>query len=497
MDDASRRQQLPSLVPIRVDAWSPDKSARIVDTLLFDPSCWPVPLTTTTTTTTVSSATSKCENEGGDGSSSASASCTSRDRLLELVEDNARYMADQILSDAEVTGMGRTVRHFTNRIELISTTTTTSSSSGTSLRDAIADQIRTQLAEILAGRLRRGGSTTRLRRTLKVPGIAPASKSDEEDDDTSSNKRPRADSIGSSDRKEGEGSAAAADDDAAAANDGKRRKLNPEDEHEGDASKAEDPSLADKMDVEDEDSKPQQEQSPDDAKSGEAVEAIADESKSEGDKEGSGATPSAEASALKAASDVRTALREMKSAIESTSSQCRRIRLRIANYTVRVHDDFYWDPTFPYPSLGGDNSKKTVDYTSPIHIAQSIGEELNLPDETVVAIATDIAEQAHGMVVGDAEYEAKTKKDDDDEFYALLIKNHQEKLQEQQPSKAAGQGPSDEGAAGRGKDGTTSEQPTKRKMLNPRTTTAAWTIDYKTHVANVAQLAQIMQQPKT
>ena len=30
------------LIPIRIDAWAADKSTRLVDTILFDPTCWPV-----------------------------------------------------------------------------------------------------------------------------------------------------------------------------------------------------------------------------------------------------------------------------------------------------------------------------------------------------------------------------------------------------------------------------------------------------------------------
>lgn len=75
------------LIPIRIDVTSDDESKlRIVDTLLLDRSVLPLPL--------------------------------ERDRLEESLAENALYMAKSILGDAEVIGMGRTVRHFTGRMDL-------------------------------------------------------------------------------------------------------------------------------------------------------------------------------------------------------------------------------------------------------------------------------------------------------------------------------------------------------------------------------------------
>lgn len=73
----------PNLVPIRVDATWGD--IRVVDTLLFDPSSWPIPLF---------------------------------HPLEEAVEENVQELAHSILMDAEVYGMGRTVRHFTGRTDV-------------------------------------------------------------------------------------------------------------------------------------------------------------------------------------------------------------------------------------------------------------------------------------------------------------------------------------------------------------------------------------------
>lgn len=97
----------PGLVPIRVDATSENATIRLVETLLFDPSCWPIPL---------------------------------YEPLQESVERNVQHFADTIIADAEVIGMGRTVRHFTGRVELWSK----------SLHDKVASQIRSQLWNVVS-----------------------------------------------------------------------------------------------------------------------------------------------------------------------------------------------------------------------------------------------------------------------------------------------------------------------------------------------------------
>lgn len=91
-----------ALIPIRIDVVSDDKSTRIVETLLFDPSCWPIPLFAP---------------------------------LHQSLEQNVRQLAHTLLSDLEVQGMGRTVRHFTGRVDLYSS----------SLQAKIEDQLRPQL----------------------------------------------------------------------------------------------------------------------------------------------------------------------------------------------------------------------------------------------------------------------------------------------------------------------------------------------------------------
>mmetsp|Transcript_4930 Transcript_4930/g.11757 ORF Transcript_4930/g.11757 Transcript_4930/m.11757 type:complete len:247 (-) Transcript_4930:1863-2603(-) len=108
MTSASTQVSSSTIVPIRVDALSEDRAIRIVDTLLFDPTCWPVTLYRP---------------------------------LYDAVEENVAHIAHTILSDAEVQGMGRTVRHFTGRLDLWSP----------KLQKAIEDQLRPQLWKIATG----------------------------------------------------------------------------------------------------------------------------------------------------------------------------------------------------------------------------------------------------------------------------------------------------------------------------------------------------------
>ena len=94
------------LVPLRIDAINEYGTARIVDTILFDPSCWPVPL---------------------------------YEPLQESVERNVQELASTILADAEVMGVSRTARNFAGRTELWTR----------SFESKIADQIRLQLWRLI------------------------------------------------------------------------------------------------------------------------------------------------------------------------------------------------------------------------------------------------------------------------------------------------------------------------------------------------------------
>jgi hypothetical protein len=121
---------LPTPVPVRIDVTSEDKNIRIIDTLLVDPTCWPIPLYSP---------------------------------LRQAVEENVREYAHTILSDMEVHGMGRTVRHFTGRVDLYSA----------ALQTKIEDQLRPQLLAIATGDLPKPkGSPTKISIRLVVHGVA-------------------------------------------------------------------------------------------------------------------------------------------------------------------------------------------------------------------------------------------------------------------------------------------------------------------------------------
>mmetsp|Transcript_31438 Transcript_31438/g.47938 ORF Transcript_31438/g.47938 Transcript_31438/m.47938 type:complete len:232 (-) Transcript_31438:37-732(-) len=102
------KAQPAKLFPLRIDATASNGNVRIIDTLLFDSNCWPIPL-------------SKPLNDS--------------------VEANVRHIANFIISDAEVIGMGRTVRHFTNRVDLWSL----------ELQEKVEEQLRSQIWDILGG----------------------------------------------------------------------------------------------------------------------------------------------------------------------------------------------------------------------------------------------------------------------------------------------------------------------------------------------------------
>jgi SNF5 / SMARCB1 / INI1 len=97
-----------TLIPVRVDVLTDDRLLRVVDTLLLDPTCWPVSL------------------------------CAP---LHETVERNVTHITHTILSDAEVQGMTRTVRHFNGRVDIWTP----------QLQEKVEDQLRPQLWKIVNG----------------------------------------------------------------------------------------------------------------------------------------------------------------------------------------------------------------------------------------------------------------------------------------------------------------------------------------------------------
>lgn len=113
-----------TLIPVRIDFVSDDKAIRIVDTLLFDPTCWPITL---------------------------------YQPLYISVEQNVVEIAHNIISDAEVQGMGRTVRHFTGRVDLWSK----------SLQKGVEDQLRPQLWKIAT--MNDNDSNMNISKHVKIP----------------------------------------------------------------------------------------------------------------------------------------------------------------------------------------------------------------------------------------------------------------------------------------------------------------------------------------
>ena len=117
------------------------------------------------------------------------------------------------------------------------------------------------------------------------------------------------------------------------------------------------------------------------------------------------------------------------------------IRIRMSAFGVRIHDDFDWDPTVPI---------------SPLEIARSIAHDLNLSTELELAVAMDIAEQ-------------------------ILSGQLRQKEQERMDQSLASAGMS---------SFVVDLDPSIKDIRN---TTAAWQIDPRAHVSNVAQLVQLHQ----
>ena len=140
---------LPSIpstfIPLRVDVSSNDKKTRVVDTLLFDPSCFPVPLYSP---------------------------------IAQAVEDNVREMAYQILSDAECYGMTRPVSSTASKGKSSSNAPSFVGRVGVyspELQTKAEDQLRSQIWKILDGKmeiLQKASSQPML-----LPKVAPAAQS--------------------------------------------------------------------------------------------------------------------------------------------------------------------------------------------------------------------------------------------------------------------------------------------------------------------------------
>jgi SNF5 / SMARCB1 / INI1 len=118
----------PHLIPLRVDVTSDDGTIRLVDTIVLDPHCWPIPLYAP---------------------------------LQDAVEANAQELAHAVLADAEVYGMGRTVRHFTGRVDIWSP----------AMQAKVAQQLRPQMWSILESEREEKGGMIPIHLRISINGI--------------------------------------------------------------------------------------------------------------------------------------------------------------------------------------------------------------------------------------------------------------------------------------------------------------------------------------
>ncbi|KAG7354024.1 SNF5 / SMARCB1 / INI1 domain protein [Nitzschia inconspicua] len=108
MTSSTKDDNSSTLIPVRIDVLTDDRLLRVVDTLLIDPTCWPISL------------------------------CAP---IHETVERNVTHLAHTILSDAEVQGMSRTARHFSGRVDIWTP----------QLQEKVEEQLRPQLWKIVNG----------------------------------------------------------------------------------------------------------------------------------------------------------------------------------------------------------------------------------------------------------------------------------------------------------------------------------------------------------
>jgi hypothetical protein len=278
---------LPSLVPIRIDVFASDKSLRVVDTLLFDPTVWPIPFPQHV-----------MSNHNYDAARTA------------WIESNCQLLANQVLADQECLGMGRTARHFTGRVDLWSDT----------MQNLIADQIRPQLVQVALGT----ATTARQRPLVAIK------------------------------RKQASTSTAA----AAHSDGGSETKKAKTDSMEVDTPEKE-------KSTNDNASKEEQQQPPKETEPETTAPMPAKEEEEKVD-------------------DQNKASNDALQKLPVENSRLIPIRIRLLVHGVRIHDDFDWDPC-----LG----------MSPLEFVQAMGQDLNLSDEAIVAVAIDMTEQIHGLVV--------------------------------------------------------------------------------------------------
>lgn len=107
---------------------SDDGTIRLVDTIVLDAHCWPIPLSAP---------------------------------LQESVEANVQELAHTVLADAEVYGMGRTIRHFTGRVDIWSP----------AMQAKVAQQLRSQMWSVLESVREEKGGMIPIHLRISINGI--------------------------------------------------------------------------------------------------------------------------------------------------------------------------------------------------------------------------------------------------------------------------------------------------------------------------------------
>ena len=296
-----------NLVPLRVHVTSDDKTVTLIETLLLDRTCWPImPLL---------------------------------DPIEESIQRNADAMAYMLLSDMEVQGMGRTTRHFTNRVDLWS------ASLQTKIKNQLIPQLRqvakTSKLKIVKKRQQRQEMTAEFvlkRRSAADDGDDEDSNQEKANGNSNQNNNPKRQKVEEENAKN------------SAESEGKTEKESNNDNKESSLEKKTEESLHNNDDKQ--------------------IMKV----------ETSSSSPSPPFPTTTTPSSIIVRNNKKK------HSKLVPVRLRLCVNGVRIQDDFIWDLSIPQ---------------CPIEFAQSLGKDLNLTDEAVVAIVTSIVEQLDGSAVDD------------------------------------------------------------------------------------------------
>lgn len=327
------------LVPIRVDCTSSKQNLRIIETILMDPQVWPVPLVferydpNNNDDDDKADATSTANNISSSNNNHKSFQMRA---TPESIEANVRFLSHNVLTDAEVQGMGRTTRHFTGRAELWSI----------SLQERVMDQIRPQvegIAQDAAATLY--SSTTR-------------------------NSYAQSQAASSSKRKRTSDATAAVSSSTSTAEEPAEKK-----------SKTTNDAV---------------EQGPTSAESNQTQQQQM--ATSTATTKTPSLLPPPPCYDPTPAEQVR--FQRLGHAVKqaTAASALIPIRVRMSVHGIRIHDDFYWDPHLHLQTNTNDSStSRNSVATNALEMARITGKDLNLPDEAIQAMAVDIVEQVHGL----------------------------------------------------------------------------------------------------